>query len=197
MLGLAELVPPQVDAEVRIDVESVVVRLALLHVAEALGRSRCSHQARCACPQVADRGAPGSVIDVLVTHDDPLSCQRAIDAAMDGRARAVVLWDEPHALGLALDAVARRSLLLPARVLELAASAPRLSARQERTLRLVALGRSNPAIAASLHQSLSTTKRDLAELLEVFDVPNRAALMSRATALGFGCLSASARPSPG
>ena len=76
-------------------------------------------------------------------------------------------------------------MLVPERVVELATLAPALNRRQQETLRLVAQGRSNQAVAMAMRQSLSTVKRTLSELLDVFDVPNRAALLSAAAALGF------------
>lgn len=171
-----------------IDVGSVVVRLALTHVSEDCGWRVClQHQASCRGLVVADRqfSSCGGRLDVLVSRDDPASCQEAVDAVLEGRARAVVIWDEPEALPTTVDAVQRGSAVLPQRVITLAHAAPRLTDRQRRTLRLIAAGRSNTQIATGLHQSVSTSKRDIAELLERFDVTNRAALMNTATRLGF------------
>jgi DNA-binding NarL/FixJ family response regulator len=49
----------------------------------------------------------------------------------------------------------------------------------------VAAGRSNTDISAALHQSTSTTKRDIADLLAIFDAANRAGLTQTAARLGF------------
>jgi DNA-binding NarL/FixJ family response regulator len=76
-------------------------------------------------------------------------------------------------------------------VLELGALAPRLTDRQRQTLRLLARGSSSTSIAGALRQSESTAKRDIAELLVLFDAPNRTALVSSAASLGF------VAPSPG
>ena len=100
-------------------------------------------------------------------------------------ARSLVLWDEPETLASAVGLLHRGATYVPERVLQLAQNAPRLTARQRRTLRLLAAGRTNREIALGLHQSPSTTKRDIADLLDIFDVANRAALMSTANRLGF------------
>ena len=172
----------------RLDVASVVVRLALRYVAEERGWTTCdAHRSTCACLGVSDRPPPvsGMRLDVLITKDSPAACQGALDAVLGGVARAVVLWDEPESLGTAVEAIQFGSVVIPERVIDLALEAPRLTERQHRTVHLVAAGRSNPEIAASLHQSTSTTKRDLAELMSVFDVTNRASLMAVANRLGF------------
>jgi DNA-binding NarL/FixJ family response regulator len=118
-------------------------------------------------------------------RDDVASCQDALDLMISGRARSLVLWDEPEALTPAVELLRSGATYVPERVLCLAQHAPRLTRRQRRTLQLVAAGRSNREIALGLHQSQSTTKRDIAALLEIFDVTNRASLMSTANRLGF------------
>jgi DNA-binding NarL/FixJ family response regulator len=64
-------------------------------------------------------------------------------------------------------------------------SAPRVSERQVETLQLLAAGRSSRAIAQALRSSESTAKRDISELLQLFDAANRTALVTAATSLGF------------
>lgn len=176
---------------VRIDVRSVVVRLALRYVSEERGWRPCGrgggagHRA-CGCLRISDHcSGDGQPVDVLVTRDTPSDCQDALDALLAGSTRSVVLWDEPDTLGAAIEALHHRSAVIPERVIRLALEAPRLNARQRKTLRLVAAGRSNVEISAALHQSSSTTKRDVAELLATFDAPNRACLTSMANRLGF------------
>ena len=168
-----------------IGVSSVVVRLALLHVAQGVGWTPCAHLPPCGCLRLTDRASDVPRDEVLVVRDAPAPCQDALDAVLHGRARSVVLWTDPEALVVVLAAVPHRTIVIPDRVVELAAAAPRLSPRQRDTLRLVALGLSNRLIAAAQHQSLSTTKRDIADLLGIFDAPNRTALMSSAASLGF------------
>lgn len=104
---------------------------------------------------------------------------------MCGEACGAVLWDEPESLLTVLDGFGHGTVVLSRRVIDLAAAAPAVSERQLRTLRLVAMGRSNHGIASSLGQSVSTIKREIAELLQVFDAPNRAALLTTAAELGF------------
>jgi len=181
---------PRAHGEValHIDVRSVVVRLALQFVAGERGWTTCeTHLAACSCVTVSDRppAAHGPRLDVFVCKDTPAACQRALDAVLDGAARAILLWDEPDALATAIDAIQQGSVVIPERVIDLALEAPRLTERQCRTVHLVAAGRSNPEIAAALHQSTSTTKRDLTELMGVLDVTNRASLMAVANRLGF------------
>lgn len=172
---------------VRVEVASAVVRLALLYVAQDAGWRECPHADPCGCLLVSDRWAASSTrrVDVLVTPDEPAACQRAIDATLHGLVRAVVLWNEPAGLASACAALQADLTMIPTRVIELAGLAPRLTDRQSDTLRLLAAGRSSRSIAGTLHQSESTSKRDIAELLELFDAPNRTALVSTATELGF------------
>ena len=173
--------------ELRVEVESAVVRLALRYVTEDCGWHLChTHPSGCECLLVADRTtAQGRRTDVLIVRDDVAACQGALDAVLAGRARSLVLWDDPEALASAVELLHRGATYVPERVLHLAQNAPRLTVRQRRTLRLLAAGRTNREIAQGLHQSPSTTKRDIADLLEIFDVANRAALMSTANRLGF------------
>ncbi len=170
---------------VRIDVASIVVRLALSYVAEDRGWGVCDHIS-CRCVRISDSiRCETDRVDVLVIRDDPAACQDALDAVLAGRARSVVLWDEPETLTATVEALRQGAAVVPERVIALAQDVPRLSQRHRQTLRLVAAGRSNPEIARVLHQSASTTKRDIAELFQVFDAPNRASLMSIANRLGF------------
>lgn len=176
------------EVKVRVDVTSVVVRLALRYVMDEQGWSTCAHpRVACTCLVVSDRPpAPADRrVDVLVSRDDPAACQCALDAVLSGAVRSVLLWDEPEALVTTVEAIRLGSAVIPTRVIDLALEAPRLTERQRRTVHLIAAGRSNPEIAAALHQSTSTTKRDLAELMELLDVSNRASLAAVANRLGF------------
>lgn len=170
-----------------VDVRSTVVHLALTHIAEEAGWARCTDQQPCDCLAVSDRCPPEGepALDVLVVRDEPAACQKAIAAVVAGRARSVVLWDEPESLGSVLTALGREAVLIPERVLDLARRAPEVTERQQEALRLLAAGVSSRCIALALHRSLSTTKRDIAEMLAAFDVPNRTALVRRAVDLGF------------
>ena len=173
-------------ASVRIEVASTVVRLALRFVVAERGWADCEHTGACGCRTVRDRiPSGGGVLDVLVVRDEPAACQDALNAAIGARVRSVVLWHEPEGLAAALDGLESDMTVIPTRVVELAALAPRLSERQRETLRLLAKGSSSTQVAAALCQSESTAKRDVAELLALFDVPNRTALVSSAAALGF------------
>ena len=171
----------------KIDVASVVVRLALSYVSRDHGWTLCDevHEG-CGCLLVSDHCCRDDRrVDVLVAQDSPRRCQEALDAVLGGRARAVVLWDEPSALTATVEALQQGASVIPERVIQLALTAPQLSARQRMTLQLVSAGRSNADISTALCQSASTTKRDLAELLELFDATNRAGLSAAASRLGY------------
>lgn len=172
---------------IRIEVTSSVVRFALQYVADTAGWVPCTHAAvSCACITICDR-VPTEVggVDVLVTRDEPAACQAALEATVDARVRAIVLWNSPEDLRPACEGIDADLAVIPRRVIELGALAPRLTRRQMEVLRLLAKGNSSGGIAGALRQSESTAKRDIAELLHVFDVPNRAALVSTAASLGF------------
>lgn len=172
---------------VRIEVTSVVVRLALTFVSREQGWTVCDEMRDdCRCLRVTDRvGRDSRRVDVLVTQDSPHRCQEALDAVLGGTARSVVLWDEPGALAATVDALQQGSSVIPERVIQLAQEAPQLTDRQRQTLQLVSAGRSNADISKLLCQSASTTKRDLAELLDLFDASNRAGLSAAASRLGY------------
>ncbi len=173
---------------VQIDVSSQVVRLALSYVVTDGGWALCTaHHDHCRCVRVVDnsRRRAHDRAEIVVVRDTPNDCQDALDAILAGTTRAIVLWDEPETLQDAIVAAGNGAALIPSRVLQLAHDAPRISARQRRTLKLVAAGRSNREIASALHQSLSTTKRDIAELMTVLDAANRAALTTTAARLGY------------
>jgi DNA-binding NarL/FixJ family response regulator len=171
----------------RIEVASVVVRLALSYISREKGWAICDEaHDECCCLRVTDRiRRTDRRVDVLVTQDTPRRCQEALDAVLRGEARAVVLWDEPGALAATVDALQQGSSVIPERVIELAHEAPHLTDRQRQTLQMVSAGRSNADISAALCQSPSTTKRDLAELLDLFDAKNRAGLSAAASRLGY------------
>ena len=119
------------ERSARVDVDSVVVRLALLHIAEGAGWATCDHtDGACACARIADRCPSEGRVSVLVVRDEPAACQDAIAAIVQGRAGSIVLWNEPGALPIALDAIAERSTLVPTRVFDLASEAPQVSDRK-------------------------------------------------------------------
>ena len=177
---------PALGGSLHLEIADTVVRLAFAYVAAQRGWRTCEGRA-CPCVRVTDHG--GSWADgrrtVLVVGMDPASCRRALDAVTSGRVHAVVPADEPGLLVAGLDAVQNDLVLLPARVVHRADAAPRLSERLTRTLRLVAAGRSNREIGVALHESESTAKRDVALLLQLFDAPNRTALLAAAARLGY------------
>jgi DNA-binding NarL/FixJ family response regulator len=183
-MTIAEPAPPGLRP-IQIDVSNVTVRLALCFVAEDAGFVRGHSTEAITVTDTLPGGDAPAPIDVLVIEARPVACQRAIGAVSQGTARAVICNDEPDRLPAALRAVTDELAVVPKRVIECANRAPVLSARLLKTLQLVASGMSNQGIARTTHESLSTVKRNVAQLLEVFDAPNRMALTSTAIRLGY------------
>ena len=182
-MTLAEHAPPALRP-VQIDVSNVTVRLALCFVAEDAGFVRGTSSEAITVSDTLPAG-DGVAVDVLVIDARPVACQRAIGAVSQGTAKAVICNDEPDRLPTALRAVSDDLSVVPQRVIECANRAPVLSPRLLRTLQLVASGASNQVIARATHESVSTVKRNVAHLLELFDAPNRMALTSTAIRLGY------------
>ena len=183
-MTLAEASPPGLRP-VQIDVSNVTVRLALCFVAEDAGYVRGSSSEAITVSDSLPMGEAAVPVDVLVIDARPVACQRAIGAVSQGTARAVICTDEPGRLPAALRAVNDELSVVPQRVIECANRAPTLSPRLLRTLQLVAGGASNQAIARATHESVSTVKRNVAHLLELFDAPNRLTLTATAIRLGY------------
>jgi DNA-binding NarL/FixJ family response regulator len=170
---------------VQIDVSNVTVRLALCFVAEDAGFVRGTSTGALTVSDMLPAGDTSVPVDVLVIEARPVACQRALGAVSQGTARAVICNDEPDRLPAALRAVHDDLSVVPQRVIECANRAPVLSPRLLRTLQLVANGASNQTIARATHESVSTVKRNVAHLLELFDAPNRMALTSTAIRFGY------------
>jgi DNA-binding NarL/FixJ family response regulator len=137
---------------------------------------------------VADRlreDAASPPIGVLVIVATPAASRRALEAFTAGRIRAVVDASEPEELPIALRLLRQGLGVVPTRVVEAANRVPVLRPRLERTLQLVLRGQSNRVIARAVHESEATAKRDVAELLRLFDAPNRMALAATAIRLGY------------
>jgi DNA-binding NarL/FixJ family response regulator len=169
-----------------IDVEDVTLRLALSFVLGDVGRVRqrdffTGSVVVADGPALRRRGR----VDVLVVSPDPAGCRDGMQALVDGMTTGVLLADQPEDLPAALDAAAQGFSIVPRRVVDAAGRLPELDDRLARTLGLVIAGRSNRAIAIALHESESTAKRDIGELLRRFDAPNRLVLAATAQALGF------------
>jgi DNA-binding NarL/FixJ family response regulator len=169
-----------------LDIRDATVRLALSYAAEEAGWLR-THTPRSGAFHVTDRlpVGPGSPpVDVLVIHPSPAASRQAIDAFARGAVRSVLVAGEPRSLPGVLHMAQRGMAVVPVRVVEAASAFPVLPLRLERTLELVLRGWSNRSIAAALHQSEGTAKRDVTELLRQFDAPNRMALAATAIRLG-------------
>jgi DNA-binding CsgD family transcriptional regulator len=109
--------------------------------------------------------------------------------AEDNRAEAIRLLSEARAIGQPLgaapllarvDALAAQLATRPAQI----DPGPRLSAREVEVLRLVAAGRSNPEIAATLFISLRTVTTHLTHIFDKLDVEGRAEAVAVAVRWG-------------
>jgi DNA-binding CsgD family transcriptional regulator len=170
------------EPSVHIDVESRVLEHALLHVVEAAGWRTTRHRHDVAV--VSDRLSSGDDVDILVVEPTPLGCRTGMDAVVGRQVRAVMCADEPDSLTDALDALDDVWCLIPARVLEQAATLPELSARQRQIAGAIAAGQTNLLIARGLRVSEATVKREVATLLRTLDATDRLSLVSRLAPLG-------------
>ena len=172
---------------VHVDVVEVTLRLALSFVLDDAGFRRTPDAQRADVVVSEQLPPPSSArpLDVLVVRPLPARALAAVDAVSSGRARAALAATDPLALPTTLDALAAGLAVIPQIVVAAASEAPALAERLRDTLRLVQHGCSNGVIARRLHCSQSTVKRDVAELLRLFDAPNRASLAATASALGF------------
>lgn len=175
------------DRCVVLDVADTTLRYALAFACEEAGW----RPLRCARPQawrVVDRppgeGAASRWVDLVVVAPTALACRRALDAFTVGRVGAVASAADPHSAVRALELLREGTASMPRAMVEEAQRFPALRPRLERTLHLVVRGATIGAIAQALHQSPSSTKRDVAELLHLFDAPNRLALATTAVRLG-------------
>lgn len=167
-------------------ISSVPLRFALTYVLEQAGYRR-THDRGDARVSIADRHGIRTTgpVTTLVVELVPAECQLALDAITSGQAMTAICADDPESLIPAIQAAEQRTVRLPSQVVDQALQAPRLEPRLHQTLRLVMAGHSNPAIARQLHESESTAKRDIAQLLREFDAVNRVSLVARARAAGF------------
>jgi DNA-binding CsgD family transcriptional regulator len=167
---------------VHLDLLDATVRFALAHACQ--GWPRAPVPAPDAW-HVTDRppAAAGSAA-VLVAPPTPLSSRRALDAFTAGLVAAVVSSAEPWTLPTVLDAGAAGLSAVPQALVDQALRFPVLRPRLERTLHLAVRGASVATLARTMHQSPSTTKRDVAELLRLFDAPSRVALVATAVRMG-------------
>jgi DNA-binding NarL/FixJ family response regulator len=179
--------PLVVGPPVALSVRETTLRLALSFVIEDAGWAR-SEAPGPGCLEVADRigGATDArPLDVLVVAPTPAASRAAMAAFSEGRTRAILDATRPDELPQTLGLVAQQLCVVPAGILDAAHHAPALARRLDDTLHLLLRGQPNRLIARSVHQSEATTKRDVAELLRLFDAPNRTALVATATRLGY------------
>jgi DNA-binding NarL/FixJ family response regulator len=129
--------------------------------------------------------AIGSRVVVLTTFDTDRDILRAVEAG----ATAYLLKDAPAAdLLSAVHAAARGESVLPPPVATRLVSAvrrPALTDREVEILRLVALGRSNVEIGATLRVTAATVKSHLGNLFTKLDVTDRTAAVVAAQQRGW------------
>jgi len=129
---------------------------------------------------------PGIRVVILTTYETDDSILTAIGAGASGYLLKAAPQDEILAgvRSVAAGEVAlapRIAALLVQRVKE---PAPTLSPRETEVLRLVAAGKSNPAIAAALFVSEATVKTHLIHVFEKLGVDDRTRAVTRAMELG-------------
>ena len=171
---------------VHLEIADTTLRYALSFACDQAGWSRAP-EPRSGVPLVSDRvpsTAEAGALDVLVVAPTPLACRRALDAFAGGVVRALVSAAEPAALPGALELRRSGVSSLPSALVDEAQRFPQLRPRLERTLQLVVRGMTVAAMSRALHQSQSSTKRDIGELLLLFDAPSRLALATTALRLG-------------
>jgi DNA-binding CsgD family transcriptional regulator len=175
----------RVRPTVFLDVRDPATHRALVRVCERAGWARSAAPIPLAAV-VADQlpGPPPRRVDVLVVEPTPAASHVAVDAFAAGRVRAVVAASEPDTLPRALELARAGYGIVPRLVVEAADRLPALSPRLHRVLQHVLRGRTNAAISRSMAQSLSSTKRDVSTLLDLFDAPNRQVLVVTAMRLG-------------
>ena len=172
---------------VRLDVGDVTLRIAVGHVVQHAGYRVLEAGGHADSLVTDDPGVrAGAEPVVVVVTPIAAHCLAALRAVLDGRASAVVCADDPERLPVALDALLGGWTVVERRAIEIAGDAPRLDERRTVVLQLVLRGHTNQQLAARLAQSVSTVKRDVAELFALFDATNRLELAANARALGFG-----------
>ncbi|GAB3360357.1 response regulator transcription factor [Micromonospora halotolerans] len=135
--------------------------------------------------------APTVAVLVVTMLDDDASLLAAVRAGARGYLRKDASREEVR---IAVEAVAQgQSVLAPGLVARLLASAgtrpparafPELTEREEEVLRLVAAGRTNADIAATLALSLKTVRNHLSNILAKLRVADRAQAALRAREAG-------------
>ncbi len=123
---------------------------------------------------------------ILTTYESDDSILTAIEAGASGYLLKAAPQEEILA---GVRAVARGEVALAPRIAALLVQrvktpVPTLSPRETQVLRLVAAGRSNPAIAAELFVGEATVKTHLLHVFEKLDVSDRTRAVTRAMELG-------------
>jgi DNA-binding NarL/FixJ family response regulator len=130
--------------------------------------------------------APEVRVLILTTYETDDSILTAIEAGASGYLLKAAPQEEIIA---GVRAVARGEVALAPRIAALLVQrvkspAPALSPRETQVLRLVAAGKSNPAIAAELFVGEATVKTHLLHVFEKLDVSDRTRAVTRAMELG-------------
>jgi len=130
---------------------------------------------------------PGIRVLVLTTYESDDSILTAIEAGASGYLLKAAPQEE---LLAGIRSVARGEVALAPRIAALLVNrvqrpaAPSLSPRETEVLKLVAQGRSNPAIASELLLSEATVKTHLLHAFEKLEVNDRTRAVTRAMELG-------------
>jgi DNA-binding NarL/FixJ family response regulator len=130
--------------------------------------------------------APAVRVLILTTYETDDSILTAIEAGASGYLLKAAPQEEILA---GVRAVARGEVALAPRIAALLVQrvkspGPALSPRETQVLRLVAAGKSNPAIAAELFVGEATVKTHLLHVFEKLEVSDRTRAVTRAMELG-------------
>jgi DNA-binding NarL/FixJ family response regulator len=122
---------------------------------------------------------------VLVADATPAAAASALRALQAGHVVGVVSEDQLEDLTAVVAAVRAGLVVAARRILSLSSAAPQLSDRQAEVLEELLAGGSNAKIAAELHLSEATVKRELAAVGVAFGTTTRVGILAAAYAAGY------------
>lgn len=170
----------QLGRDVAVDETALVVQLAIDDPAlrRSIETSIADAGWRLSDDPTALRIADHPPADVLIVLDDPHACHAAHQAVLGGTTRVALATSSVGLVGAAIDAASGGCLVICDGIRMGARLLSSLSERQVEVLAAVARGWPNRRIAATLHLSLATTKREIAALQDALDVKGRRDLMA-------------------
>jgi DNA-binding NarL/FixJ family response regulator len=122
---------------------------------------------------------------VLVVDAVPAAAAEGLSQLGDGSIAGLACGDVLDELPAIVAAVNSGLVATTRRALDLAAHAPRLSARQSKVLEQLMAGSSNARISAALHLSEATVKRELAAIAAELGTTTRLGILTAAYSAGY------------